>query len=129
MPNPRKYIVLRDFVYDFGVHGGAQGVIVLGRIAAGSVLLGSSLRIIDPVIAPTSDGAAVIDIGYGDEPSAFASAVAFDSGQFDAGQAHESVGAAAAPILANSNVTLTISGADLTNGKIAVRLAFIDSQA
>lgn len=116
------------FEYDFDVHGGAIGVVTLtplrGPIPDNFMTPGIAPRWCEGVITPTSGGAAEISIGYspgaGNELFSF---VAYDSGQFDADSVTDALTAGAFKFAAVTSITLEISTAALTGGKINVYVA------
>ena len=118
-------IQILEFVYDFDEHGGAQGVIVLGELPAGTILMNSGFRIVDPITTPTSDGAAVISVGWTDESNGIVPVAGFDTGQFDAGIAHEGITGQALRFPDVVEVLVGIQDADLTAGKFVVRLGIL----
>jgi len=121
-----KNVRMVEFVYDVAKNGGAQGVIEIGKLPAGTILLGSSTRIIENVVTPTSVGdPSVLQIGYGDDAIALVNSTGIDSGDFDAPYSHEGVVATAVTLVADTAVFVTVAVSDLTSGKFVVRLGIL----
>jgi len=114
------------FEYDFDVHAGAQGAIVIGmgRIPAGSIILDGIIWV---VTAPTSGGSATVAISaLGANDLLTATAIA----TLSLNSFHDIVPVctAATVLRATTNIgcTFTIATADLTAGKIAVAIRYTD---
>jgi hypothetical protein len=117
---------LAIFEYDFAVDAGAQGAIIIGanRIPAGSILLDGIIWI---VTAPTSEGSATVAISaLGANDLLTATAIA----SLTLNSFHDIVPVCtAATVLratASIGCTFTVATADLTAGKIAVAIRYVD---
>lgn len=115
-------------VYDFDAHGGAQGDIGLGlNLPEGAIVVSPWYEVLTP---PASGGAATIAIGIPvDDVDGILGATPYDNaGAFGAGY-HDTLigwdpGDYSVKTTANREVTLTIAGADLTAGKIALHALY-----
>ena len=113
------------FTYDFAVHGGAQGAIVVGanRIPAVSIILDGIIWV---ETAPVGSGASVAISALGANDLLTATAIT----SLTLNTLHDIVPVCtAATVLrctAAIGCTFTISAADLTAGKINVAIRYVD---
>ena len=114
------------FEYDFDEHAGAQGAIVIGanRIPAGSIILDGIIYVIT---APLSEGSATVAISViGANDLLTATAIA----TLSVNSFHDLVPVCTAATVLRATAplgcTFTIATADLTAGKIAVAIRYVD---
>jgi hypothetical protein len=115
------------FEYDFAVHGGVVGAIVIGagRLPAGAIILDGIIHVITAVVGTTSTMAISVT-GANDILSALAEASMTVGALLDTvcdGTAGNAVEVGAAP----AGCTFTIAVNDLSAGKVVAGLRYIDT--
>jgi len=123
--------VIRTFLYDFSVGGGAVGAVTLTALdgAASTLPAGAIITrcITKCKTALTSGGSATVALGITGATTAFEGATAYTDGSYAAANAMD-LKTPSAPILvstADSAVLATIATAALTAGKVEVSLEII----
>ena len=119
-------------LYDFDLHGGAQGEILLGKfIPLNGIVTKAWYEVVDAV---TSGGAATVAIGVdGQDTDGILAAAAYDGGAFSiASHDSDCAGTAAGFTVKTTgmrDIILTVATADLTGGKIYIHCEYVVSES
>jgi hypothetical protein len=120
-------VKLAQFTYDFAVHGGTTGAIIVGagRLPAGAIIFDGLIHVITAVVGTTST-LAISVMTANDLLTATAEATLIEDYLADVVPA----GSAATAIIVTSEkgCTFTIGTADLTAGKVCVSLRYFETE-